>query len=206
MIFSNHARTPIIPMIKTKALLAASGSFLAFAAAPISGAIILLVDPSDLSAVSFIATSAFAENTNSDTLVFIGIELEGIAEGTANPFGTAISPTSSNLVPGGSDAIDEIQNTAAVTGLNLYRTADAAVESMVFATDSPALTGSLTVDFSTQNYPFKPVGTIGDIRVGDGIQGSGVLIGQYQIIPEPTTSILCLGGFAGFLLRRHRNV
>lgn len=150
--------------------------------------VIVLVDPSDTSNVTFTATGAFSSLADSSTNTGIGLTLDGIL---ASNFMASVA-MSGNLTPSAADEFTATINGflgVDQTDLNLYRDGGP-FNDMTFATDTAALTGQGAADLT--GAPFRPVGSVGNIFVGDGVTGSGSVIGQYRVVPEPA-SIPVLG-------------
>lgn len=187
-------------------LIALGASLLTFAGSTASGAILLQVDPSNPSAVSFAAIPNFAQNPDSSGNTAGGIVLEDIFAADAQ-ITISLTLNSSNLTPAGAgveftDYSNQSPGVGGDTNLNLWRSPGVS-QGMDFTTNSPALSGSATADLSAQTL--QPAGTTGDIFVLYSNGTRGAVIGQYQIVPEPGTSVLCLGSLAGLLILRRRS-
>lgn len=169
------------------------------------GDIILRVNISDPSAVTLTATGAFAEIDNGGTDSAIGITLLGLFA-NEYPIGQARS-LSGDLTPSG--AVNPFNSAtngfAGVSELDLNIYASGFAEPMNFSELTPALTGTATVNLSGAS--FLTFGSTGDIIVGDGGSGSGNavsnVIGQFQVIPEPS-SVALLAMVTGTLIFRRR--
>jgi hypothetical protein len=75
-----------------------------------------------------------------------------------------------------------------------------------YSTLSSAFSGSMTLDLTAVSALLPAINSTGIIRAGDGSDGSvGGQIGQYQVVPEPS-SLLLLAGAALLCLRRRRQV
>jgi hypothetical protein len=69
-----------------------------------------------------------------------------------------------------------------------------------FSTSTTAFTGSSTLDLSSfTNLP--AVGTTGNVYIGYESDHGGI-IGQWQVIPEPSSLLIASAGLVGFLRRR----
>ncbi|MEM9419664.1 MAG: PEP-CTERM sorting domain-containing protein [Planctomycetota bacterium] len=169
--------------------------------------ILIEIDPTEPSAVTFTATDATALIDDSSTGINGGVSLIGLfapgfvvdnalISGTLTPSGAGVDYT---FAAGGVDPVG-------ATNLNLRGTTfdfnNPGANAQAFATDQAAFTGSATIDLTGATF-VGPIGTIGDIIVGNGTSGSGLTIGQFQIVPEPASlTLLALGLMA--LPRRRR--
>ncbi|MEM8836324.1 MAG: hypothetical protein AAGD00_10960 [Planctomycetota bacterium] len=187
----------------TLAVLTFTGSALANGSAHI----LLTVDVSDPSAVRITATGDVSLlNDSSDTLA-AGVTLANLFT-TDLQVSPAIQPLpTGDLSPSGSSGVfDRITNTfGGLTDrdLNLFSTsANGGQDSLMFDTATAAFTGELLADLT--GGTFGPIGTTGDIFVGDTTPpGSGAIIGFYQIVPSPgSAAMLALAGLAATRRRR----
>ena len=178
----------------------------AFSAAASAATILLEVDVSDPSAVTFAATGAAPTITDDDSHERDGVTLKGLFDDDFDSFFDAPSSfMTGNLKARGARSYREFTNDFADVGLrdiNLFRFSfNARVQS--FDTGSPAFTGVGVVDLTGANFT---VGTVGDILAGDTSDVSPV-IGQFEIvggtpIPSPAAAAGGLAMLAVIALRR----
>ncbi|MEM9081066.1 MAG: PEP-CTERM sorting domain-containing protein [Verrucomicrobiota bacterium] len=172
-----------------------------------SAAVLLTIDPSNPSAVTFAATSNAAEvDEVFSTSTLGGITLVNIL---AAPNPAAFDPRSSSgassLLSDGM-SIDRLESITSndgntnATSLTLWDNTSNNGEGMDFSTSSPAFSGSAAFDLSEATFT---IGSTGNIISGDTVSGSGSIIGQWRVVPEPSSSLLL--ALAGLLaLRRKR--
>jgi hypothetical protein len=158
-------------------------------------AVILTIDVTDPEKVLFTATGAHAQNNDVETSVGQGFTLLGFFNQEVDYDYTSFDR--SNLKsPGASFAYGDLF-VASISGdgrdLNI---AGSGFVSQDFSATEAAFTGSARIDLSAWMSTLTP-GTTGDILAGDAFYNT-VVIGQYQIIPEPGTISLLIG--AGLLL------
>ena len=186
-------------------------ALLAMALTPVAAsaqqAVLLTVDVSDPSNVVISATGTGPLINDSSAIVNRGVTLRGLFDADFD----GERPLAGDLAPRDAPAFDLASNDFdAVTArdLNLFRSAfsDGTTTTQAFVTTDAAFTGAGTIDLSGASFV---VGTVGDISVGDTIDGdttggSGATLGQFQVVvPEPSSlALLGLGGAA--LLRRRR--
>ena len=178
------------------------------AVTPASAAVLVTVDVSNPTVgYTFTATGAAPSVNDSSTTTFNGVTLQGLF---ASDFFRVNNNLSGTLTAAGAtgspfNVVANNTSDAGLRSLNLFQTGGLA--QMTFVTTAPAFTGSSFILSSVfgADAPFAAVGTIGDITVGNGrsSDGSGATLGQFQIVPEPSSlALLGLGGVA--LLRRRR--
>lgn len=163
-------------------------------------AVILVIDVSDPSQVTFTATNANAENNDDESWLQEGISLIGFFQSSvADPSLYDFDAPSNLWSPGGNFAYTTLvsinfTDPFSLTYLDLsifgsgFSTQD-------FSTSAPALTGSATADLSAWLAFLPAAGTTGDINSGDGVSFEGPVIGQYAVVPEPSTTglLVCSG-------------
>jgi hypothetical protein len=161
--------------------------------------VVLNVDITDISAVTFSATGAPSAVNDSSSSSLDGASL-------LNLFTVAYadnqSASSGSLFGSSSDALDtDLTPFQSLTGfdLNLYAlSGTGAIQN--FSTVSPAFSGSTTFDLSGSSIL---LGSTGDVIAGDTLNGSGAVIGQWQAIPEPASiGLLGLVSCGIFFTRR----
>jgi len=159
----------------------------------------MTVDVSDPSHVVFSSTQANPENLVIETSTALGVSL-------VNFFTSYLEvevsfPVSGDLFPNGAtvsfDAFSTLEGE-----FNLYNWANTSY--IDFLTDSPAFTGEgLVFDLSSWAAYLPTSGHTGTIHVG--YDETGLLLGSYQVIPEPTSVALMVGvGLIGFGLHLRR--
>lgn len=169
-----------------------------------SAAVVLTIDITNLSATTITATGANAQNNDIDeTYLNEGFLMLGFFSSEPGPTIPDSFDFSNLYSPGGNFAFTSLF-LAAVSGsqevdLNI---AGSGFSSNDFSTSEAAFTGSATVDFSGLAAYLVP-GSTGNILAGDMFYNT-VVIGQWQIIPEPNAVALTLVPAALGLLRRRR--
>ena len=157
--------------------------------------VLLTVDPTDPGFVLITATGAAPLADDSTYSGFSGVTLFDLfaADADASTF------TFGDLAARGAAPYERAANASVgPRDLNLFNN-DSRLQQ--FSTAAPAFDGVLTPDLT--GATFRPAGSTGNIRAGFALLGYGPVLGQYQIIPEPSSAaLLGLGGLA--LLRRRR--
>lgn len=169
-------------------------------------AVILIIDISDPSNVSFTATSAFSSgNDFGDTWLEDGITLLGFFSSSAYEGDLEFFDSSDLRSPGGTFeytmfvAIDMNPMGSDYFNLNIF---GSGFSDQNFSTTMPALTGSAIGDLSLWVSHLR-AGT-GDVQAGGNQYGSAI-IGQYVVIPDPSVSALFIGsGALTFIFIRRR--
>lgn len=187
-----------------------------------NAAVLLTVNISDPTNVTFAATGAFSAIDNSDYTTEQGVDLMAFFTGSVKvkpPITPTIigpAPVAGGLFANGTSVtyndwdVDSFTAPGGVD-LNLFYAgggggeptiigilAGAAAEGyQQFSTTSAAFTGSATFDLSMGSAFLPQAGASGEIRPGwfGGGEGSvlGESIGQWLVIPEPSTYAFCFG-------------
>jgi hypothetical protein len=163
--------------------------------------VLIIVDNTDPTNVTFNATGAAAAVTDNSASIVGGISLLDLFSGAG--FNTSGSQTiGGDLSPSGNTgAYNRILNdigTLGTTGLNLWGSGVGGGQD--FNTTDPAFTGMTTgFDFSGATFNLS-----GNIVIGDtaGIPGSGAVLGTWTLIPTP--GAICLFALAGLTGTRRR--
>lgn len=163
---------------------------------PVQGAVILTIDITDLRAVLFKSTAAHAQNDDIDeTYLSEGFTLLEFFNADVD-YDMIDFDTSTLDSPGGNFAYTTLFPTA-INSLNVdLNIAGSGFSTQDFSTSAPAFTGFAVADLRAWMSGIT-LGTTGNILAGDASYNT-VIIGQYQIIPEPGTISLLVG--AGLLL------
>ena len=170
-------------------------------AAVAHGQIILQIDYTDPANAMFISLPVNSAVNDSTTDIKDGLTLDSFFTGS-----TPIIPAPPvNGIDIGGDIIGglalgryNVANNENLpdTSLNLWANAANPVPSQNFSTASPALTGTGTADLETLFATLPLLNDTGDVLVGNGVNGSGNVIGQWEVtavgVPEPS-AFLFLG-------------
>jgi len=182
---------------------------LSFLGAPVRADIILTIDITNPNSIIFQSTSAFAQN-NANISLFDGITLLGFFSSPTSFFDSAFNGM--DLIYVGDNTNQTLHTISVInyeTGgktdardLNIY---GAIPGDVIFSTDTRALNHFAIKNFLGEE-PIAPIGTIGNIVVGNKASEGGYLVlGQFQIIPEASTaSLLALGSLLWLGCRRRR--
>jgi hypothetical protein len=132
----------------------------------------------------------------------IAIGDENATVGDINVFNTAAGTTRRELdqfnVGNASGLFPGLSN----TDLNFFDDTSGGYD-MFFFDDKTAVTGtSLVLDPTGVDGPLPTVGMSGDVYAG-GLASSNI-IGQYRVVPEPSTAALTALGLIGLASRRRR--
>lgn len=159
-------------------------------ASPAHGAVLLVVDVENPSAVTITATSspallndATGAGGDGVTMLLFFID-QGFQLVGDEVSGVGLSAA------GMTESYSDVSNTFALLtarDINFYRI-DAGTQA--FSMLTPAFNGSMVLDLWAATGLLPSVGTIGDILVGDTVTGSGAVIGQWQVVPEPGAALL----------------
>lgn len=198
------------------------GWFAASSAAPAQGAVLITINDSNPSAVTFTATGSAPGVADSAHTFADGIGLANFFTTTPGLFGLpSITAASTSLttgvvapvVSGSSHLYDSAQSASfsasTIGDLSVYTGSG---DDQNFATGTSAFTGSATFDFAASTFyapgDLPAVGTTGGVYAGTGesFQPSAVQIGTYQVaaVPEPSEASLVLLGVGALGLLRPR--
>lgn len=174
-------------------------------------AVLITVDITNPAAVVFTARAGNSQGVSEDTLNSDGVTLLGFfSTHTVMPFspfvtGSTLTVAGSGLAYNSKSSSSFVNNSLDRRDLNLvvitFEGEGTATQN--FQTNVNAFTGSATGDdFSGLN--FSAIGSTGNIVSGysSNFPTHGVVIGQWQIIPEPSTALL--GGVALLGLARRK--
>jgi hypothetical protein len=160
------------------------------------GQVLLIVDDSNPSNVTFTATGNNAGAYDSSTTEAAGVDL-------LNFFANAIVGSylaSGTLTPAGNGTAAYNQATIdnySVTGIDLnYRNGSLSPDAdQIFdpTLPDPALHGMDWVNFFSVDFDLPAPGTFGNILSGNSTENSGVIIGTWEAVPEPANTGLAAG-------------
>lgn len=189
--------------------------FLVCASVQDSGAAnVLTIDISNPAAVIFTSTPALSQTNSSLNIGFDGFTIQNFFVITVLvPSSTVatgnLQPTGSTMFYGGTGSFNyEANNGVFTTGndLSVFSNGGAPLAgSQVFSTGLRAFNGVMTIDFSSFAAALPTAGSTGTIYSGylaSGTPGQGLVVGQYSVVPEPSTIALGLIGLAGLTSRR----
>ena len=174
-------------------------------------AVILEVDVSDASAVTFTATVANSAVDSSLNYSLKGITIvdfftSNVNYGVNTTISGSLAPTLSSPSDGFYDyfgSYDWDGNTGSFgpsTDFNMYAGGAAGPGSQEFSTSFQAFTGVATFDFSANSGFLPTAGASGNIYTGylktGGDPTEGLIIGTWQVVPEPSSYALYLGIFS----------
>lgn len=179
-------------MSRSAVLFAVAGACVASAA---NGAIVLTVDITNPTAVVIASTGAAASASRSGFQE--RVRLDGILTAGGPNYGNSMSSSLAPAQIGG--AYTGFARFGGGTSGALSRGAG---QTQTFVEGLQAFSGSMTGDLSF--LPFAPAGTIGDIYVIQNVNAAetGIIIGQYQIVPAPGAAAVL--GLAGLVATRRR--
>lgn len=214
--------------MKRTLLIAAAALFSQVVAS--NAAILLIIDISNPSMVKISATNGLSAGSSSQRLGYEGISLLDFLKPASNIPNTSVVSSmtaTSNLVPTQSPALaggiatrytglasyDFDSPTGAIgpgNDLGIYQNGGGATDnSQVFVTGQRAFVGESVFNLSQYVGMLPASGTTGSIISGyrptSAGGGHGVILGQFTVIPEPSS--VALGAIASsvLLLRRRRN-
>jgi len=167
--------------------------------------ILLTIDDSNPSDTIISATGNFPETSVSPGLIADGVDLVGLFTSSVGLGNFTVLSSSLTTGDGSSGPIFTQASgdnySLQDVDLNLYQ--NNTPDTISFTAGQAAFTGTLTLDLSSA--PLPPVGSPGNIVTGySGNYPNNTLIGQWEVVPEPSTWILMLGclGVLAFLRRR----
>lgn len=186
-----------------------------FAVPPVP--VLLTIDASNPSAVTFTATGLNSGLNDSGRIGTDGVDLLGFFSQNQSTLLGSLLPNSSLSGGGLTLSYNNVRgDNYSTSGGNSYdltlsvnASASGSGDAETFSTDQPAFGGSWTIDFSTlglNSSALPTTGTQGLIISGDRAN-PGAIIGQWQVepVPEPAVgSLLVLGSIAGWFVRRRR--
>lgn len=169
-------------------------------------AVILTIDISDLRNVTFTPTGAHAENDD-ETQLYYGFTLIAFFNASLDDSDITYFDESDLYSPGGNFEYTDLTSVDFQGGTN-YRDLNifgSGFSTQDFSTEEAAFTGSAVADLRHWAGFFAAVGTLGSIY-SDSEAAYGILLGEYQIVPEPSTVALLVGaGLVGMWYHRRRN-
>jgi hypothetical protein len=175
-----------------------------------SAAVILVIDISNPALVTFTATNANAQNNDDESWLQEGISLIGFFSSSVADSSLYFFETPSNLwSPGGNFAYSTLASinfadpfSSTYLDLSIF---GSGFSTQDFSTNAPALTGYAEAGLSAWVAQLPTPGTTGDIYSSDGIDFSGPVIGQYVVIPEPSSAaLIACGGLLAWMQVRRR--
>lgn len=157
-------------------------------------AVVLTIDTTNLNAVTFTATTAFSQTTDKATIAQDGITLLNFFAASAPTRPGFVS--SSLHVSGATGAYDSVSRSSYLTpgsymSLNFFD--NGSTRAQIFSTGSVAFAGVLTLDLAADAGFLRALGYHGDVLGGDSSSTTHPVLGQYSLIPEPSTTGLLIG-------------
>jgi hypothetical protein len=192
-----------------------------------NAAILLIIDVSNPALVKITSTTATSSGSSSLIIAADGITLHNIMKAGANvPNTTVVDPlvATSNLFPTQSPAAtggitsrytgvmtfdfdSGVGTVGAGNDLSVYQNNGSGVaNNQIFTAGQQAFNGESVWDLSAYASVLPNAGTTGDIISGylPSGTGQGVVLGQYTVIPEPSSLVLGAAAAGGLFLRRRR--
>ncbi len=167
-------------------------------------AILLEIDISDPSAVTFTATSNNASSDSSLNASSNGFTIEGFflsnptvdyidgnVTGTLSP---VTGTTQTYAIAGTFDYLSGTETFGPGNDLNVTANGNAGSNSQVFSTSSTAFTGTAVMDLSSYVANLPLAGASGSIYPGYSL--GPAVIGEWSVVPEPSTYALGAGMLA----------
>lgn len=166
--------------------------------------VLLTVDISDPSAVTFTATG-LAPSANDNTVSgTIGFTLLGFLTSADDLLSTSgLGDLEAPGMTSAYDAFAALDYAGGVfdPGVDINLWGGSGVQN--FSTGAPAFTGTFTIDLTAIASLLPSAGHSGTIQVGDGSE-TGAVIGQYQVVPEPSAVLLTTLACGTVLIFRRR--
>ncbi len=184
--------------------------------ATINAAVVLVVDVSDPSAVTFTAQDAASDVSSSLNRSFEGLTIENFFTASITVSANPPRPIAGDLTPSlgiqtnpyvGTGTFDYGNSTNFGPGNDLSVFADNTVEnSQQFTAGQRAFNGQAIIDFSTEAAVLPSVGSTGDVITGfdPSNTGEGLVIGQWTVVPEPSSTLMLFAALIGFGSVRRR--
>ncbi len=168
--------------------------------------VVLLVDITNPAAIPITATSANARAAGPAVPQFVGIDLLQFFTAAVD-VGTGYF-TSSTLTPPGGGAYLNFESdnySGSLIDLNLLDGGNLN-DPQDFSTSSPAFTGQGALDLSSYAAYLPAFGATGNVLNGANNATFGTVVGQWQAVPEPSTSLLLAFAAAACLFGLRRSL
>jgi len=175
------------------------------------GSGLIEVDVSDPNAVVFRTTGAAASLDDSSATVTFGIDLLTFFKSTGATLGSIQSTglyASNTEQPYTNWRVDNASSSYIDLNLSRARMAGETALPQVFSTESGAFTGEAVINLSTYSSLLPQIGTYGSIVAGRSASGISDVIGEWTVVPEPSTyaAFFGVGALAtAVVLRRRRS-
>lgn len=174
-------------------------------------AVLLTLDLSTVNQVTISATAGLSSATISGDDI-VGVYLKDFFGGVGSSFNIS-AMSGANLVyfNATSDGTPDLyRDSSTDPGLNIYSMDNGTPRPASFTTGVQAFKGSATWNLTSAQYAvFLEAPSSGDIYAFadyiDGLTGGPVVIGQYSIVPEPTSMAIFGLGALGMAYRARRN-
>ena len=178
--------------------------------------VLLLINDSDPAAITITATTNDSTASDSSHTFTDGVDLAGFFTGAVDAgseFAKSTLTTFRDGAPAGyfGDTSNNLQDPGASTGADLALFTPDTSNIEHFVAGSQAFSGTATFELSNVAASLPAAGTLGNGYAGNaGDEGSGgsgvVLIGAYEVVPEPSSGLLLLLLLAGVALLAGRQV
>ncbi len=182
--------------------------------ATVNAAVVLVVDVSDPSAVTFTAQDAASDISSSLNRSMEGITIENFFSTISDV--RTVRFVGGNLTPSlgiqtnpyvGTGTFDYGGSIEFGIADDLSVFANNTVEnSQQFTAGQRAFNGQATIDFSTEAAALPSLGSTGDVITGfnPNNAGEGLIIGQWTVVPEPSSTLMLCAALIGFGSVRRR--